>query len=146
MGDIDAVALAKAESYALNLLALLFSPSNGLTYYFGDMPISPSATATLSSIYIPRTGHVKYIAIMSHSPTIAGSGEAISLYFRLNNTTDTLIATVSLAQSQRLFLNSALNIAVMQGDTFEIKMVCPTWATPPQGTRFGGHLYISTGS
>jgi hypothetical protein len=62
---------------------------------------------------------------------------------RKNNSADTLIATLSVAASMRVFSNSALSIA-MNGTTdyVEIKSVQPTWVTNPATCIFGGYLYL----
>ena len=72
----------------------------------------------------------------------AGTAENWSLYIRLNNTTDTLIATIGAATNARQFSNAALNISVVAGDYIEIKSVQPTWATNPLTTLYGGYLYV----
>ena len=92
--------------------------------------------------YIPIAGTIKSIMIHTYCDTTAGSNENISMYFRLNNTTDTLIQTLGANTAYRSFLNSALSIAVAAGDWFEIKMVAPTWATNPSGMRFSGFVYV----
>jgi hypothetical protein len=73
----------------------------------------------------------------------AGSNENISVYIRLNNSSDTLIQTVGVANGHRVFTNVALSIAVAVGDYIEIKMVCPTWGTPPVACNFGGEVYVT---
>jgi len=84
---------------------------------------------------------IKRAEIYCYSGT-AGTNQAWSGYIRLNNTTDTLISTLSVATSERIFSNSALSIAVVAGDYFEIKFINPTWATNPLTTIFGGYIYI----
>ena len=72
----------------------------------------------------------------------AGTNESWVMNIRLNNTTDTQIASVSQSTNERIFSNSSLNIAVVAGDYIEIKCVNPTWATNPLTTIFGGYIYI----
>ncbi len=74
------------------------------------------------------------------APSNYGSGEAISIYFRLNDTTDYLIATVATINQIRHFVNTTLNVPVNAGDFFEIKIVFPIFATLPSGTNFSGYL------
>ncbi len=121
--------------------ALTSSPADGQTIYFGQLPKAPVTAAATSRIYIRRAGTLKIAQIYCFSGT-AGTAEAWSLYVRLNNTTDTLIATVSSATSERVFSNSSLSIAVAAGDYVEVKAINPTWATNPLTTIFGGYLYI----
>jgi hypothetical protein len=133
-GDLDA-------GYTLSVQALTSSPADGATIYFGNLPKAPVTTANISKVYIPRSGVIKRAEIYCYSGT-AGTNQAWSGYIRLNNTTDTLIATLSVATSERVFSNSSLSIAVVAGDYFEIKFINPTWATNPLTTIFGGYVYI----
>lgn len=126
---------------AINVLALTSSPADNGTVYFGMLPKAPTTTANISKVYIRKAGTIKIAEIYCYSGT-AGTNEAWSLYVRKNNTTDTLIATVSAATSERIFSNTGLSIAVVAGDYIEIKGVQPTWATNPLTTIYGGYIYI----
>lgn len=127
--------------YAINVQALTSSPTDAQTVYFGTMPKAPITTAGVSKVYIPKAGRITRAEIYCYSDT-AGTAESWSLYVRLNNTTDYLIATLTSANSERIFSNSALVIPVAAGDYIEIKGVQPTWATNPATTIYGGYIYI----
>jgi hypothetical protein len=127
--------------YTLSVQALTSSPVDAQTIYFGNLPKAPVTVAATSKVYIPKAGTIKRAEIYCYSGT-AGTNQAWSGYIRLNNTTDTLIATLSVATSERVFSNSSLSIAVVAGDYFEIKFINPTWATNPLTTIFGGYVYI----
>ena len=86
-------------------------------------------------MYITRAGTIKAASIYSYSTT-AGSNNAWPMYIRLNNTTDTLIANLSLGTNERTRTNTSLNISVVAGDYIEIKLINPTWPTNPAGTIF----------
>jgi len=128
------------SGYTINVQALTSSPADGATVYFGQQPRAPGAV-NLSRVYIRKAGTIKIANILCQSGT-AGTAEAWSLYIRLNNTTDYLISTLTLATAERVFTNSELNIAVVAGNYFEIKSVQPTWATNPLTTIYGGYIYI----
>jgi len=130
-----------STTYTLSVQALTSSPVDAQTIYFGNLPKAPVTTANISKVYIPKTGTIKRAEIYCYSGT-AGTNQAWSGYVRLNNTTDTLIATLSVATNERVFSNSALSIAVVAGDYIEIKFINPTWATNPLTTIFGGYIYI----
>jgi len=127
--------------YTLSVQALTSSPVDAQTIYFGNLPKAPVTVAATSKVYIPKTGTIKRAEIYCYSGT-AGTNQAWSGYVRLNNATDTLIATLSVATNERVFSNSALSIAVVAGDYIEIKFINPTWATNPLTTIFGGYIYI----
>lgn len=126
--------------YTLSVQALTSSPGDGATVYFGQQPRAPGAVG-LSKAYIRKAGTIKIANILCQSGT-AGTAEAWSLYIRINNTTDYLIATLSISAAERVFANSSLSIAVVAGDYFEIKSVQPSWATNPLTTIYGGYVYI----
>jgi len=105
------------------------------------LPKAPTTSANISKVYIRKAGTIKIAQIYCYSGT-AGTAEAWSLYIRKNNSADTLIATLSVAASERLFTNSALSIAVAAGDYIEIKGIQPGWSTNPLTTIYGGYIYI----
>jgi hypothetical protein len=137
-GDLS---LGTYSGYTLSVQALTSSPTDAQTIYFGNMPKAPTTTSATSKIYIRQSGTIKRAEIYCFSGT-AGTNEAWVLSIRLNNTTDTQIASVSASTSERIFSNTSLSIAVSAGDYIEIKSVNPTWATNPLTTIFGGYIYI----
>jgi hypothetical protein len=135
------VAWATRMGYTLHVQALTSTPGDGLTVNFGNLPKAPTATANISKVYIPKTGTITRAQIYTYSGT-AGSNEAWSLYVRLNDTTNTLIETISAATNERIFNNEALSIAVTAGEYIEIRSIQPTWGTNPATTIYGGYLWI----
>jgi hypothetical protein len=128
--------------YALTVGAsVVDAPADAATYYFGSNADIPAIFGGARRLYIPKAGTITGAYIFGYS-TVDGSAENISVYIRLNNTTDTLIETVGASSGARLFDNAALSIAVVAGDYIEIKMVCPTWATNPTYLRLSGSVYI----
>jgi len=129
------------DGFMINVQALTSSPVDSQTAYFGMLPKAPTATAGISKIYIRKACTLKVAEIYCYSGT-AGTGEAWSLYVRKNNSSDSLIATVSLNTNQRIFSNTALNVSLVAGDYLEIKGVQPLWATNPATCMYGGYLYF----
>lgn len=127
--------------YTLKVQALTSSPADSATVYFGMLPKAPVTTANISKVYIRRAGTIKIAEIYCYSGT-AGTAEAWSLYIRVNNTTDYLIATLSVSASERAFSNTNLSIAVSVDDYIEIKGIQPAWGTNPLTTIYGGYVYI----
>jgi hypothetical protein len=130
-----------AIGYNIQVQALTSSPVDAQTVYFGMLPKAPTTTANISKVYIRKSGTIKIAEVYCYSGT-AGTAEAWSLYIRLNNTADTLIATVSASASERVFSNAALSIPVVAGNYIEIKGIHPTWATNPLTTIYGGYIYV----
>jgi len=132
----------KVYRYAIPVQALTSSPGDAPAInYFGMMPKAPATSAGANKIYFRKPGTITAVEIYCYSGT-AGSNEAWTLYIRKNNTTDTQIATVSTAVSERIFSNTQLSIQVAAGDYIEIKSINPTWATNPLTTIFGGYILI----
>ena len=132
---------AGVSNYTLFVQALTSSPTDAQTVYFGQLPKAPTTTANTSKVYIRKAGSIKMAQIYCYSGT-AGTNESWSLYIRLNNTTDTLIQTLTVATNERIFTNSSLDITVAAGSYIEIKGVQPTWSTNPATTIYSGYLYI----
>lgn len=141
LGSGNMVISGGGLGYTLSVQALTSSPADAQTIYFGQLPKAPTTTANISKVYIRKAGTIKMAQIYTYSGT-AGTGEAWVMNIRLNNTTDTQIASVASATNERIFTNSSLNIAVNAGDYIEIKCVNPTWATNPLTFIAGGYIYI----
>lgn len=138
-GDLS---LGTYTGYIINAQALTSSPVDAQTVYFGMLPKAPTATANISKIYVRQPGIITAVELYCYSGT-AGTAEAWSIYIRVNNTTDYLIASVSSATNQRVFTNTALAVSISAGDYFEIKSVNPTWVTNPLTTIFAGYIKIN---
>lgn len=140
-GDQGVQGIPGTSYYTFLVQALTSAPVDGQTVYFGTLPKAPVTVAATSKVYVRKAGAIKIAEIYCYSGT-AGTAESWSLYIRKNNTTDCLIATLTLGNVERIFSNAALNIPMAIGDYFEIKGVQPTWATNPNTTIYGGYVYL----
>ena len=129
-------------SYTIFVQATQHDPEDGVTMYFGMLPTIPTQTPGHSKIYIRKTGTITVTEVYNYSLTAPGTRESWTLYVRKNDTTDYIVATVSLGNSERVFSNQAMSIPVVAGDYIEMKSVQPTFATNPTGTVWAGHLLI----
>lgn len=118
------------------------SPADSSNYYFGTNGRPVSTTEGNTKHYVPKAGTLKVAEVFWFASTTAGSGEDVSVYVRVNGTTDTLIATVGTTDATKRFSNTGLSVSLAQGDYFEIKIVTPAWATNPGGVQTGYTLYI----
>lgn len=134
-------ALEANAGYALFVQTPEFDPSDSTNHFFGALPLPPSTTGGERSIKIPRAGTITRVDVLTYAKT-AGGADAWSLYVRLNDTTDTLVATVSSATNLRTFSGSGLAIAVSAGDLIEMKLVSPAWASNPAGVYAAGHVFV----
>jgi len=129
--------------YSVTSNSAQFTPVNNTTYYFGIFASLPvTTTPDIRRQYIPKSGTIRAASLSWRADATAGTGESVSIYIRVNNTTDYLLATVSNSNAQKVFLNTALNIPVVAGDYIEMKLVTPVWTTNPTQVSIGGTVYI----
>ena len=138
-----APAWAPRDGYTLGVHGASFDPADSQNYYFGCLPhFTPDTTATRHATRVQFAGTITNAFIRWYAGGVAGTGENVSVYIRLNNTTDYLIATVGDTNASKTFINDALSIAVAANDMIEIKIVTPAWVTNPTEVRTGGVLRI----
>ena len=135
--------VAGSKCYALQVMAAnLGTVADNATYYFGALSgLAPQTTAGRAPLPIPLTGTIKRAQVIWRAGT-AGSNENISVYIRVNNSTDYLIQTVGSTAAVKQFTNPSMAVPVNAGDTIEIKIVCPSWSTNPATLALGGVMYI----
>ena len=129
------------QCYAMFVSHYPHNPTDNTTFYFGNTQNSPNTTANIYSLIIPRTGIIRGVVYRTWATT-AGTNENMPLVLRVNDTTDYPIATVGVSAVIRDFINYSLSIPVARGDTFEFKMLTPTWATNPLTWGGWGHVFI----
>jgi hypothetical protein len=139
-------AIDSKSSYTLSFQGLaIASPLDSTSYVFGGTPMIPSTTTLmLSNVTVPHSGTIKTVTVNSYSST-AGSNEAWAMNLIKNGAyvaTTQYIGSVSRATTTRVWTNYTINLAVTQGDTLEIRSVCPAWGTNPAALVFSGNVYI----
>lgn len=123
-----------------NVQALVSNTLDATDYYFGPLPKALQTTGGISRLIFRRAGTIIGANIVGYSGTV-GSNEAWPMDVRLNNTTDTAIATVSAATAERIWNNQGLSIAIAADDYVEIHFLTPTWvAQNPASTIFVGYI------
>jgi len=134
----------RAERVTMSIMGASFDPLDSTVYYFSDKGSQvPTTAANYRYMSIPYTGIITGCVISSVAGTVTGSNELIDFKIRKNNTTDYDVGTVSAASVQRVVKNMALNIPITNGDSIEIKITTPAWATNPEGMYFGGIVEIT---
>lgn len=139
--EADITALEASDGYALCVQCTPSNPTSSGTFYFGQGPKEMTVSALESRVYIPRTGVIVAAHLSSFAGIAATAGD-VSLYIRVNNTSDTLIQTQGLASQTTIWSNTGLSINVTAGSYIEIKMTTPAWVTPPAEIAFGGHVFV----
>lgn len=115
---------------------------DSIDYYFGRVRNTAVGvgSSTFISMYFDVAGTITAANIEWASFGNIGTNESFSMYIRLNNTTDYLIATVAAATRIRRFVNIAMSVPIVANDYIWIKTPTPAWATNPTGTRATGDL------
>ena len=128
------------------LASAIVTPAATTTYYFGSNVISTlKTTADISRFYIQAAGIIDSCYLDCFVGTTNGSAETSSISIRLNNTTDTLVSSSVINNSQiTIASNTGLNIAVAAGDYIEIKWVTPAWAAIPVGICISAQIHVKT--
>ena len=128
--------------YTMQGFAPSFNPVDADTGFWGcRFDTGFQGNATRAACYMPKTGTVKKIFL--EFIQTAGSAETSTIYFRLNNTTDTVISSAIVNNATvTTFNNVALSIAVTAGDYFEFKWITPTWVTNPTSVGIWASVYI----
>lgn len=121
------------------------SPADTTTYYCGGVAgFGLSVTEGGSFLmYVPKAGTIKAVYLYITVSGALATSETSTISLRLNNTTDTVIsAAIAPTATSQVYSNTALSIAVVQGDYFEYKWVTPNWATNPVNVKVGSVVYI----
>lgn len=117
----------------------LSSPADASTYYMGGISVAPDSTEASFKMYPPRTCTIKIVSFWVVKTT-AASNENVSIYLRLNATTDYTLSTTmqwTTANSYDNIIATGLSIPITAGDFVAFKVVTPTWATNPADCYFG---------
>lgn len=129
--------------YSLQFATYNNNPTSATTYYFGGLFAGTmGTTGGVRRIYIPQTATLRRIWMVFTSNL--GSAETSSVYFRLNNATDTLISSsVVNNASPSIAFNTSMSVSVSANDYFEIKWITPSWTTAPTAVSIQGVAWFS---
>jgi hypothetical protein len=116
------------------------------TTYYGGHPNTRSwtTTANISNVIPGFSGTLRGVRLTLYHATLC-TNESLAVSIRMNNTTDYAIKTAPLTLASGAttdFSNFNLNIPFTATDYFEIKVVCPTWATNPTDLRADGTIIV----
>jgi hypothetical protein len=130
--------------YCINLFSYGVSVVDAATSYFSAIGnAQASTTSDRQRLYISKAGTIKASYLYLESASGAGTNESWSLYIRVNDTTDSLVQSLSSTSTKRVWSNTSLSISVSAGDYIEMKLVNPTWSTNPSGPNYiTGSIYI----
>lgn len=124
-----------------------WNPVDGTTVYFsGSGSVAQSANVVGKRIYPAQACTLMGISLNWGATSTAGSGEDISMYVRLNDTTDYLVQTVGNTNADKIFENLSMNggsgIAFNgTSDFWFMKGVMPTFSSNPTAVQLQGTAY-----
>lgn len=120
------------------------NPVDATTYYIGSIiGTNWSTSAGNRRVYFPKNGTLKAAQIWINVVGTLGSNETSTIYFRLNNTTDTTLSSSIVADAtSNIQTVTGLSVSVTTSDYCEIKWVTPTWGTNPLSVSLSVILYF----
>lgn len=125
----------------ISIVSAAASLTSGSNLFFGITATSPTGTSLNRAFKSPVSGTIRKAFIRSIA-TVAGD-RSINVYIRINNTTDYLVATVNTAVVNREFINTSLNIPVIENtDTIVLYAVASGGTTDSTGVYFAGQLIV----
>lgn len=121
------------------------APADATTYYWGALTNATPSTSAQDRNVAWAFGDCTLIAatIGSRAGTGGTAGVNNSLYFRLNDTTDTTLSTTisySVTGTVQTYTATGLSTNITNGDFFEMKLVTGTWASNPSNIGTSGYL------
>jgi len=132
---------SNAFGYGVSFGSPTYSTVGGVTLYYGNPAATVTTTAAIRRVYIPYSGTIKACVIYTRC-SAASSSENWTMSIRLNNSSNTSVATVGNTSTDKLWTNYSLNISVNAGDYIEITSTTPSWTTTPGSVSFQGTIYI----
>jgi len=125
---------AAGDSFLLLFLCGQGSPSDSTTYYIQDQNALTGATATsaLTRYYIPIDCTLKSVYLNVRVSGTLGTSETSTVSVRLNNTSNTTITSALTMDGASLYFNNtAMSLALVQGDYIDFIIATPAWVTNP---------------
>lgn len=151
--SLDSSTLAFTGSTSIKVVKEVFhisaqfgwNPVDATTVYFSGAGSVAQSANVLGKRIIPKAGTLMEVDIMWGATSVAGSNENISLYVRVNDTTDYLVLTIGDTNADKRFVNTAMNGGsgiAFNGTTdfYMMKCICPTWGTNPTAVQWQGTI------
>lgn len=128
--------------YALIAYGSVFDPADSTTYLTGSFYSTAPGTGTGPRLYIPRTGTITKVFIRYSVVGTLATTELSSLYIYKNASTDYLLTSNILLDSNGFYEKVETSIPVTEGEFFNVKWVTPAWATNPTTVRYPIMIWI----
>jgi len=119
------------------------APSDGSTYYYSNHPTDNAiTTAGVRGVKITKAVTSADISIYIFVAGTLGTSETATFYLRnITTATDYTITTAATFTAvYQQFSIAGLSIAGSANDLWEIKFVCPSWATNPTTVTYSAYI------
>lgn len=133
------------DTYELTFWAgvLTLNAADSTTYYVGaNWRVAPSTTYATVNGLVPFSGTVTKAIFAVNVGGTLGTTEDVSLYVRVNDTTDSAATAQDWDAAYRVTASGDLSLAVAAGDTIVVKIVTPAWATNPTTVTMQATVFI----
>jgi hypothetical protein len=133
---------------AMQLGAAVHTTAQNQILSWGGHPgQTPWTFTSPGKLFIPKDGVIRYVLTHVYHTTatwVRSSTYTWSMYVRLNNTTNTLIQSLTAPTTSYFteWINTNVNIAVSQGDYIEIYETTPTVFTTTPGSCYRNGVFV----
>lgn len=133
------------DVYTLTIQSSQINLANATTYYLGGFAGSqPTTTAALVPVTAPKSGTLTNVHLIFWVNGTLASAGSCTVSIRVNNTTDYLVTnSLALTAITNKVNVDTLAIPIAEDDEIEIKLLTPTWGTPPTQVRIFGNILIA---
>lgn len=124
---------SKLATVMLQGQGMMSAPADSTTYYVGHPGWGVSTSASFSPIgFYSDMGYVNRVHVRLERGGTTASSENSSVYLRINSTDYLISSSVKLGYAQFIdFDSNYIGALVEYGDTIQLKIVTPAWATNP---------------
>lgn len=119
-----------------------FSPADGLTYYFGPAPAAPSTTQWRRQGTFDRVGKIRSVYVEWYMTGTTGSAEDITVSLELTGGLSIPLLQLVGMTGYKRFGEVNLSVDVSDLLNYEVKIVCPTWATNPTAVVVNANIWV----
>ena len=127
--------------YSLQMAPTATNLLSATTYYCGSATVALTTTQNQYRCYIPKGGTVRaaYIYFVKIAGGVYTSGNFI-MSVNVNNSATEIMSVAN--SNTQLFSNTALSVAVTQGDILELKITMPTMSSTATSCYIAATIYI----
>lgn len=124
------------------VLATTWNPADSITYYLGPCPATPSTTQWRRQGYFNRKGKIRSVFVEWYMTATAGSAEDITVTLELLGGVSIPLPQLTSMTAYKQFGVTGLDVDIDDMVYYEVKIVCPAWATNPTSVVVNGNIWV----